>query len=68
VFVPATAVLIGSASASEPRVAITVYSIGVLLVFGTSASYHRLVSTPKLPGLVRRLHHAAIYLLIAATY
>ena len=37
-------------------------------MFGVSALYHRLTWSPGRRSWLRRLDHAAIYLLIAATY
>ena len=46
---------------------VIIYSAGLLAVFGFSAAYN-LVNVSSWKGLLRRFHHAAIYVKIAATY
>jgi len=48
-------------------VGLTIYGVALVATFGFSAGYH-LVVRPKLKELLRRLDHAAIFLMIAATY
>jgi hemolysin III len=48
-------------------VGLTIYGLALVATFGFSAGYH-LVVRPKLKELLRRLDHAAIFLMIAATY
>ena len=50
------------------RAAAAVFAGCVALTFGVSALYHRITWTPRGRLLMRRLDHAAIYLLIAGTY
>ena len=50
------------------RAAAAVFASSVALTFGVSALYHRITWTPAARRLMRRLDHAAIYLLIAGTY
>ena len=47
--------------------AAAVYVASLLLLFGTSAVYHR-SRGPRVRPVMRRLDHAMIYLLIAGTY
>jgi len=47
--------------------AVTVYSLSLLVMLGASAAYHMLAHTPLRP-LLRRLDHAAIYVKIAGTF
>jgi len=44
------------------------FAISSLLMFGTSASYHRIEWTPKARAVLKRLDHANIFVLIAGTY
>jgi len=48
-------------------VGLTIYGLALVATFSFSASYH-LVVRPKLKELLRRFDHAAIFLMIAATY
>jgi hemolysin III len=45
-----------------------VYVVSLLLLFGTSASYHRLARSPRARAVMQRLDHSMIYVLIAGTY
>ncbi|HEY8293712.1 MAG TPA: hemolysin III family protein [Micrococcaceae bacterium] len=45
-----------------------VYAITGVLMFGTSALYHRGDWTPRVKGLLKRLDHTNIMLVIAGTY
>lgn len=45
-----------------------VYSATLLLLLGTSASYHRITWSPAARARMKRLDHSAIFLLIAGTY
>jgi hemolysin III len=48
-------------------VSLTIYGLALVAMFSFSAGYH-LVVRPKLKELLRRLDHAAIFLMIAGTY
>ena len=50
------------------RIAASIYAAALLLVFGTSAAYHRLARTPRARMIMQRLDHSMIFLLIAGTY
>jgi hemolysin III len=63
VLIPLAALVSGKAA-----VAAVVYSLGVSLCFGISALYHRRIWGPRGYSVMRRLDHAAIFLLIAGTY
>jgi hemolysin III len=57
--------------APEGRAAwsVLVYTLALVALFGISATYHRIHwTTPQARLRMRRLDHAAIYLLIAGTY
>ncbi|MFZ4713163.1 MAG: PAQR family membrane homeostasis protein TrhA [Bacteriovoracaceae bacterium] len=45
-----------------------IYSLGVLLMFGISALYHRVHWEPKPRSLMKRFDHSAIYIMIAGTF
>jgi len=47
--------------------ALTIYGLALVAMFGFSAGYH-LVGHPKVKEILRRFDHAAIFLMIAATY
>lgn len=49
-------------------VSLTIYGLALVSTFGFSAGYHLVVRPPKLKEVLRRLDHAAIFLMIAATY
>jgi hemolysin III len=63
VLIPLAALVSGKAA-----VAAVIYSLGVSLCFGVSALYHRRIWGPRGYSVMRRLDHAAIFLLIAGTY
>jgi hemolysin III len=48
-------------------VSLAIYGVALVLMFSFSAGYN-LVVRPKLKGVLRRLDHAAIFLMIAGTY
>jgi hemolysin III len=66
--IPAGAVLILASERASARVAASIYTATLLLVFGTSAAYHRLARSPRARRVMQRLDHSMIYLLIAGTY
>ena len=61
-------VLICLADGGRERVAASIYSASVALLFGTSAAYHRGTWSPRAHALMARLDHSMIFLLIAGTY
>ncbi len=68
VAIPAGIVLITRADHAAARTSAAIYSATLLLVFGTSASYHRLAQSDRARSVMQRLDHTMIYLLIAGTY
>jgi len=48
-------------------VSLAIYGVALVLMFSCSAGYN-LVLRPKLKAIMRRLDHAAIFLMIAGTY
>lgn len=49
-------------------VALGIYGTSLVLLFGASATYHIVKAGPQAVVLLRKLDHAAIYVLIAGTY
>ncbi|MGH9133727.1 MAG: PAQR family membrane homeostasis protein TrhA, partial [Ilumatobacteraceae bacterium] len=66
--IPAGVLLILAADRPAARAAAAVYVATLLLLFGTSAGYHLLARSPRARGVMQRLDHSMIYLLIAGTY
>jgi len=60
--------LVVGAEGGSRRVAAAAFAGAVAACFGTSALYHRVVWSPRLRAWMRRLDHAAVFLLIAGTY
>jgi hemolysin III len=61
-------VVVAAASGARERVAAAVFATAVSVMFGISTLYHRVTWRPGVRRWMRRLDHAAIYLLIAGTY
>ena len=66
--IPAGLALILIASGAAAIVGAAIYSATLLLLFGTSAAYHRLAQSERARTIMQRLDHSMIYLLIAGTY
>ncbi len=49
-------------------ISVTIYGITLIAMFTASAVYHMTISSPKVIEILRKIDHAAIYLLIAGTY
>ncbi|MGH2921180.1 MAG: PAQR family membrane homeostasis protein TrhA [Gaiellaceae bacterium] len=60
--------LVAGASGARERASAAVFGAAVATMFGVSALYHRVTWRPQTRRWMRRLDHAAIYLLIAGTY
>ena len=60
--------LVVGADGGTPRLAAAVFAASVAAMLGISALYHRVVWPPAPRRWIRRLDHAAIFLLIAGTY
>jgi len=60
--------LVVARDAGERQVPLLVYGGSLVLMFSSSAAYHLVKSSPKVEEILRKLDHAAIYLLIAGTY
>lgn len=64
----ASIVLVVVAPPVAPRVAAAVFGLSAVLLFGTSAVYHRGSWSPRVAAVLRRLDHTNIFLIIAGTY
>jgi hemolysin III len=62
------AALVAGASGAAERTSAVVFATALATMFGVSALYHRIIWRPRARLWMRRLDHAAIYLLIAGTY
>jgi hemolysin III len=62
------AVLVVGSSGPAERTSAVVFATALAAMFGISALYHRITWRPRTRLWMRRLDHAAIYLLIAGTY
>jgi len=63
----AGAVLVAAADEPRARVGAAVYAVGLAGLLGTSALYHRVTWSANARRWMRRLDHAMIFVLIAAT-
>src|SRR5690349_2238552 len=68
VVVVAGIVLVALAPGGTPRLASAVFAVTAALLFGTSALYHRGTWSPRWAGVLKRLDHSNIFLIIAGTY
>jgi hemolysin III len=66
--IPAGLFLVTSAESSGARLAGAIYATTVVLLFGTSAAYHRLTRTERSRSIMRRIDHSMIYVMVAGTY
>ena len=64
----AVVVLVWYATPGLPTVAAALYGASVVLLFGMSALYHRPTWEPAARARLRRLDHAAIFVLIGGSY
>lgn len=68
VAVVAGAILVATAPTMTGRISSAIFAATAALLFGVSALLHRGTWSPHVEGLLRRLDHANIYLIIAGTY
>jgi hemolysin III len=61
-------ILVVLAEGSAAKAGSAIFFGSSLLLFGTSALYHRINWSPKVKAIFRRIDHANIFLLIAGTY
>ena len=64
----AGAILVAAASGGREITATAIFAGALAVMFGVSATYHRVSWGPTARRWMRRLDHTAIYLLIAGTY
>lgn len=64
----ASIVLVIFAPTTQARVASAVFGVTAMLLFGTSALYHRGNWSPKANVLLKRFDHSNIFLIIAGSY
>jgi hemolysin III len=60
--------LVISRGETGKTVALSIYGLSLVLMFGCSAAYHLIKAGPRGFILLRKLDHSAIYLLIAGSY
>lgn len=63
----ACSLLIAKSANTTQYISTIVYSIGLLMMLGVSAFYHRIHWEPRKRDLLGRLDHSAIYVMIAGT-
>jgi hemolysin III len=61
-------VLVSLAPAGRARVGAIIFAITAAMLFGTSAVYHRGTWSDTVRGLLKRMDHSNIFLIIAGTY
>ena len=61
-------VLVVLATTTEGKVSAAVFATTAVLLFGTSAVYHRGTWSPRVGGVLKRLDHSNIFLIIAGSY
>ncbi|MBO3088970.1 PAQR family membrane homeostasis protein TrhA [Cellulomonas dongxiuzhuiae] len=66
--VVAAVVLVAMSPTPAARWSNLVFGVSAVLLFGTSAVYHRGTWSPRVAGILRRLDHTNIFLIIAGTY
>ena len=64
----ASVVLVVLSPTPAARWANAVFGLSAVMLFGTSAVYHRGTWSPRVAGVLRRLDHTNIFLIIAGTY
>lgn len=57
-----------STATHEGRIPSAIFAVAAALLFGVSALLHRGAWSPRIEGLLRRIDHANIFLIIAGTY
>jgi hemolysin III len=60
--------LVALGRTGRARAAAGIYAVGVMALYGVSASYHRLDWSERARQWMRRIDHSTIFLFIAATY
>jgi hemolysin III len=60
--------LISKSSNSIELTGTIIYSIGIFMMFGFSALYHRIKWRPRVLKIMRKLDHSSIFIMIAGTF
>jgi hemolysin III len=60
--------LISKSTNPNELIASIVYSMGIFMMFGFSALYHRINWRPKVLKVMRRLDHSSIFIMIAGSF
>ncbi|EPZ50139.1 channel protein, hemolysin III family [Bacteriovorax sp. BAL6_X] len=63
----ACSLLIAKSANTTQYISTIIYSLGLLMMLGVSAFYHRIHWEPRARDLLGRLDHSAIYVMIAGT-
>lgn len=66
--VVASIVLVVLSPTQAAKVSTAVFGVSAIMLFGTSAIYHRGNWSPRVAAILRRLDHTNIFLIIAGTY
>ncbi|HSK25821.1 MAG TPA: hemolysin III family protein [Jiangellales bacterium] len=66
--VAAGIVLVVLSPTTQAKVATSIFAVTAALLFGVSAVYHRGTWSPRTHGILKRLDHSNIFLIIAGTY
>ncbi|MGQ9573481.1 MAG: PAQR family membrane homeostasis protein TrhA [Dehalococcoidia bacterium] len=66
--VAGAALLLLVAGSARAYVGAAIFAASLILLYGTSAAYHRITWTPLMRGLMRRLDYSMIFVLIGGTY
>ncbi len=66
--IPGGVILILQANGPAATVAACIYSVSLVLGFGTSAGYHRIARSERTQAIMQRLDHSMIFVLIAGSY
>ena len=61
-------ILIAQAHNATQALGLSIYALSLVVLFGTSSSFHRVKWKPRARRIMRRLDHSAIFILIAGTY
>ncbi len=64
----ASIVLVALAPTTTGKISSAVFGLTAIMLFGTSAIYHRFSWGPRANAVLRRLDHTNIFLIIAGTY
>jgi hemolysin III len=64
----ATVLVVSAHGEPAKQLSLAVYGVGLTLLFTVSALYHRGPWSPRVLAVWRRLDHATIFVMIAATY